>query len=131
MTRRSVDEWIGKTPETAIPPRVKDRLKLAAGNCCEKCRGPLSAQNPPEFDHRISLVNGGENRESNIQVLHRDCHRGKTKQDVAIKSKDARVRGKHFNTAPKKQKIGGWQFEKFKKMPDGRVFNRKTGEQVR
>jgi 5-methylcytosine-specific restriction enzyme A len=124
MTRREVPEWIGRTPETAIPPRVKARVMAKSGDCCEHCGGPFTAVRPPEFDHRLSLVNGGENRESNLQALHRDCHRSKTNADVAMKAKDARVRAKHFGIAAVKQPIGGWAAKRFKKMPDGRVVER-------
>lgn len=124
MTRRELPEWIGKTPDTAIPARVKARIMAAQGDLCALCNQPFTPQNPPEFDHTESLVNGGENREGNLRALHRDCHRAKTNTDVAVKSKDARVRAKHFGLAKKKIPVGGWAAQRFKKMPDGRVVPR-------
>lgn len=103
---RSVPEWIGKTDDTAIPPRVRLRVFDAFGGCCAICKRKLGvAGESPEYDHIQALTNGGENRETNIQPLCKNCHKPKTKQDVAIKSKNARVRAKHIGAAPKKRKM--------------------------
>jgi 5-methylcytosine-specific restriction endonuclease McrA len=104
---RSVSEWIGKTDETPAPPRVKARIVLAQdGLCACGCGVKLGAYaEKTEFDHEVALVNGGENRESNLRALRRSCHGAKSKADVAEKAKVARVRAKHLGIAPKKRKI--------------------------
>lgn len=90
---RAVPEWIGKTDDTAIPPRVKLRVYAKAEGLCARCGVEAWAG---EYDHAISLILGGQNRESNIQLLCVPCHRAKTKLDVKLKSKVARVRKRHL-----------------------------------
>lgn len=121
---REVPEWVGKTDDTAIPPRVRARVVDRAGGCCEECRAEFTPALRPEIDHRVALILGGENRESNLRALCRHCHRPKTNADVAQKAKEARVRAKHLGLAPQKRKVGGWAATKFKRMPDGRVVPR-------
>ena len=91
---RSTDEWRGKTDDTAIPPRVKERVARASGDLCVKCDRKVGEKLRPEFDHVTPLILGGQNRESNIQLLCHECHGAKTKLDVKLKAKVARVRTK-------------------------------------
>ena len=89
---RSVDEWIGKTDDTPAPPRVKERVARKANDCCQKCTRKVGGKLRAEFDHAIPLIVGGSNRETNLQLLCHECHARKTKLDVKIKAKVARVR---------------------------------------
>lgn len=93
---RATEEWIGKTANTKVPTRVEVRVFERAGGRCEECTRKLHAGDPRQIDHRIALINGGENRETNLQLLCGWCHKGKTKQDVAEKSKTAAVKAKHL-----------------------------------
>ena len=102
---RSVPEWIGKTSDSAIPPRVKLRVYEKAEGLCAKCGVEALAG---EYDHAISLVLGGENRESNLQLLCVPCHRAKTKLDVKLKAKVARVRKRHIGIK-KPRTIRAWR----------------------
>jgi 5-methylcytosine-specific restriction protein A len=102
---RSVDEWIGRTDDTAIPPRVKLRIHAKAEGRCAKCG--LEA-NPGQYDHTISLIIGGKNSESNIQLLCVPCHKGKTRLDVKLKAKVARVRMRHAGIK-KPRTIRSWR----------------------
>lgn len=99
---RTTPEWIGDTDNSAIPPRVKVRLFEAAEGRCQNCGVQIRPGNGPEYDHIKALVNGGENKESNLQVLCRACHGAKTKGDVAEKSAVARVKAKHIGAKVKK-----------------------------
>lgn len=131
---RTVPEWIGKSPDTSIPPRVQLRIVDSAGGCCEECARQFTAAMRPEIDHVTALVNGGENRESNLRALCEFCHGNKTALDVAEKSKVARIRKKHLGIGKevrRKMPIGGFAALKFKKMPDGRIVDRKTGAEIR
>lgn len=102
---RSVDEWIGRTDDTAIPPRVKLRVHAKAEGRCAKCG--LEAVSG-QYDHAISLILGGSNRESNIQLLCVPCHKAKTKLDVKLKAKVARVRKRHIGIK-KPRTIRSWR----------------------
>jgi len=93
---RSVEEWIGKTDDEAIPPRVKIRVFDAFDKRCVNCTLPITGKLLPAYDHIVALVNGGPNRESNLQLLCVPCHAVKTKSDVRAKSVTARKRRKHI-----------------------------------
>jgi 5-methylcytosine-specific restriction enzyme A len=95
---RSTPEWIGANDDTAIPARVKLRIHTKAEGKCATCgNAPLFVQ----FDHTIPLILGGENRESNLRILCVPCHKAKTKLDVKLKAKVARVRRRHLGICQK------------------------------
>lgn len=98
---RATDEWIGKTDDTAIPPRVRARVFDAHGGKCHLSGRKIQAGDLWDCDHVVALINGGENRESNLAPALRDKHREKTAEDVQIKSKVARMRAKHLGIFPK------------------------------
>ena len=121
---RTVTEWIGRTDDTPIPPRVKDRIVQAQDGCCAKCAARFGPKIPAEFDHRIALINGGENRESNIWALCPLCHGTKSKRDVAQKSKDARVRQEFVGIKRKKAIIPGSKASPWKRLVGGGTVRR-------
>ena len=122
---RSVPEWVAKRDDDAIPARVKDRVAQKADDACLKCarniRPPLRA----EFDHIIPLILGGEHRETNLQLLCHECHGAKTKLDVKVKAKVARIRQR--NLGIKKPKRGFYDSTKFKMKIGGGLVDRRTG----
>lgn len=93
---RTVEEWIGANDDQAIPARVKIRVFDAFGERCAVCTLQIAGRLRPAYDHAIALINGGENRETNLQLLCVPCHAVKTKTDVAEKSVTARKRAKHL-----------------------------------
>lgn len=95
MTGRSVPEWIGKTPNTPAPPRVRLRVFEAHGGNCYLTGRKIMPGEAWELEHRIALTNGGENRESNLAPALKVAHRAKTDADLKIKSKLQRIAGKH------------------------------------
>lgn len=120
---RTVREWIGKTDDQPVPPRVKLRVFDSTGGICSGCFRKILGGMRWICDHKLALINGGENRESNLQPLCLLCNLSKTAVDVAQKSKTARVRLKHLGVrtrkgrpmpgsrdSPFKAKIGGgWE----------------------
>jgi 5-methylcytosine-specific restriction enzyme A len=119
---RSVPEWIGKTDDSPIPPRVRLRVFDRCGGICHLSGRKIAAGEPWDCDHIIALINGGAHRESNLAPVLVAPHRVKTKEDVALKSKNAKVRKKHLGIKRKgrpmpgskasgiKMKIGGgWE----------------------
>ncbi|TBW33584.1 HNH endonuclease [Siculibacillus lacustris] len=124
MTGRTVPEWSGASPDTAIPARVRVRLFEAAKGLCQSCGVRIRPGNGPEYDHRLALILGGENREGNIDVLCRACHSEKSKADVAAKSKTARIRAKHLGVKTSSRPMPGSKASGFRKRMDGRVERR-------
>jgi 5-methylcytosine-specific restriction protein A len=103
VTERSVKEWIGRSPDSAVPPRVRLRVYLKdAGICQCGCSRRITAGAKWETDHTISLANGGENREANLRTLLYECHKAKTKQDVTLKSKTYARRLKNLGIKKRK-----------------------------
>jgi 5-methylcytosine-specific restriction enzyme A len=91
---RMVSEWIGKTDDHRAPGSVRDRI-LKREPCCHLCSLPIDGTKKWDLDHVVALINGGENRESNLRPAHRKCHVEKTARDVAEKAKVAAIRKKH------------------------------------
>jgi len=109
---RAVDQWIAKNDDAAIPARVKDRIALKAEDYCQSCQrrvgqGGLRA----EFDHVIPLILGGAHAESNLRLLCHECHAAKTRLDVKLKAKVARVRKKNLGFVAPRKKITSRGFD--------------------
>lgn len=94
---REIPEWRGKTDDTPAPDRVKERIARKADDCCPGCTRKIGGKLRAEFDHVIPLILGGENRESNLQLICHECHAGKTKRDVKIKARVAKSRKRQLN----------------------------------
>lgn len=91
---RSVSEWIGDTDDQRAPPRVRQRIFDDCGGKCHIC-GVVIVGKKWALDHVKALINGGENRQSNLKPIHITCHAVKTVADVAEKAKVAAIRQKH------------------------------------
>lgn len=124
MTGRKVPEWVGKTPDTKIPPRVILRVLEAYGGKCAKTGVKIRPGTGWQMDHIIALANGGENRESNLQPLITKAHKEKTSDDVATKAKDRRVKAKHLGISKPKSSLPGSKGSKWKRKVDGTVVPR-------
>jgi len=103
---RKLPEWVGASPDSAVPPRVKQRVFVLHNGRCASCTRRLYYKKW-ECDHIVAIINGGENREKNLQVLCPECHTGKTAGDVAEKVVVSRIKAKHIGV---------------KKKPSGRGF---------
>lgn len=101
---RTLEEWIGATDDQRAPKRVRDRLKQNYPSC-NICNRKIEATERMALDHVKALINGGENRESNLRPVHQNCHVSKTAKDVAEKAKIAAIRQRHHGLvdAPKMQ----------------------------
>lgn len=113
MTGRSVDIWVGKTPDAAIPKRVRLRVFEAHGGKCALSGRKIMPGDAWDLDHRIPLGLGGEHAEHNLQPVLKDPHKAKTACDVAAIRKAERVRAKHLGAWPKpRQRLRGRGFQK-------------------
>ena len=122
---RTTAEWIGKTDDQPPPPRVKIRIFRKHDGICAEC-GLKILGGKWVCDHRIALINGGANREANLQPIHGRCDAVKTPRDVKQKAKNDRVLARHIGVqqqqrrpmpgsrnSPIKMKIGGgWEWRK-------------------
>lgn len=125
MTARSTDEWIGKTPDEAVPKRVRIRVWDRADGYCEICTRKIRVGERWVADHIQALVNGGENREGNLQLICDWCDRKvKTPADVAEKSRTARIRGKHLGIDKPKYRWAHGKDSNTKRKISGEIVDR-------
>lgn len=121
---RSIPEWQGKTPDAAIPPRVRLRVFEAHGGKCAETGRKIMPGDEWDIDHEVALANGGKHCESNLRPVLRFAHREKTRSDVALKAKVDRVKKKHLGIHQPKSKLPGSRGTPFKRKVDGTVIRR-------
>jgi 5-methylcytosine-specific restriction enzyme A len=101
---RAIEEWTGKTDDEKIPDRVRIRVFRRFDGICQ---GPCGQRLKPgrwEVDHTIALCNGGVHAEGNLRPVCNVCHAGKTRDDVAEKSRAERKMKKVWLKKPKREK---------------------------
>lgn len=136
---RSVKEWIGKTDDTPVPPRVRLRVLERYNFRCDgllqggdRCGNNLKGQ-PWTCDHDKALINGGENRESNLHPLgDKCCNPKKNKADVAEKSASYHTRRAHAGI--KRTSRSAFRTNKdgpYRQKMDGTLIERATGRVLR
>lgn len=124
---RSVPEWIGKSDDAKVPPRVRARIFDREGGICHLTGAKIDpVRDAWDLDHKIPLILGGEHCESNLFPALREAHRKKTAMEVKVKSKIARVRKTHLGIKPEK-KTNGFS-KRFSRKFNGDVVDTRTGE---
>jgi 5-methylcytosine-specific restriction protein A len=99
---RSVPEWIGRSDDAPVPPHVRLRVFRNLAGVCGICTTKIRVK-AWVCDHRKALVNGGQNRESNLWPIHVDCDRKvKTPADVAERVVNDRVASRHLGIKKRK-----------------------------
>lgn len=122
---RDVPEWVGSHDDQTLPPRVKVRIFQKFNGRCATCTLQIAGKLRPAYDHIIALTNGGEHKESNVQLLCISCHATKTRIDVAEKSVMYHKKAKNIGIDTKnKRPFPGSRKSKWKKMMNGRVITR-------
>lgn len=117
---RTVPEWIADHDDQAIPRLVKARIWAAANGCCAKTGRKLRAGDAHQFDHIKPLADGGEHRESNLQLLSDDAHKAKTAEEAHDRAKERRIHAKHHGYWPKtKTPIKGRGFQATRRFAPG------------
>ena len=107
--QRAWTEWKGKTPDTAIPDRVRARIVMVFGARCH-LTGKKCDPKDLDLDHVIALADGGEHRESNLRPIYRPAHRKKTGKENSARSKANRVAEKHLGLSESKTPMQGKDF---------------------
>jgi 5-methylcytosine-specific restriction endonuclease McrA len=121
----NLKEWIGKTDDEAIPARVKVRVCDKFNKRCVSCTNLVGGGLPAAYDHIQALVNDGENRESNLQLICVPCHKVKTRADVAEKSRVYRRRATFLGVKAKSSRpMPGSKASGLRKKMDGTVERR-------
>lgn len=105
---REVPEWIGRTPDTPAPPRVRLRVFERYKGICYLSGRKIMPGDKWEIEHPQAIINGGENRESNMAPALVGPHKRKTAQDLAQKAKNDRVRKRHLGIK-KPRTIRAWR----------------------
>ena len=98
---RAVTEWIGKSDDTRAPPRVLLRIFLREGGICKISGRKIAPGERWQADHGVALINGGENRESNLFPVLIEPHKEKTRRDVAEKGRVAARAKSHIGATSK------------------------------
>lgn len=93
---REVAAWIGKTHDTAIPPRVRLRVWDRCAGKCHRCKRKIPVGDAWIIEHLVAIINGGANAEPNLSLTCSWCKPAKDAGDVAIKSRTAAVRAAHI-----------------------------------
>ncbi|MFJ6322313.1 MULTISPECIES: HNH endonuclease [unclassified Rhizobium] len=123
---RSVPEWIGRTddsmPTDACKRRILDRQNWRCAITGVEFRDGVKA----EFDHIRPLWLDGENREDNLQAITEAAHKAKTQTEATVRAKVNRNQIKRI-LGKKKSSLSN---PKYKKLMDGTVVDRRTGEVV-
>jgi len=123
---RSVPERVGKHDDQKVPDRVRIRIFDRENGICHLTGAKIDpVRDAWDLDHRVSLILGGEHRESNLFPALKEPHRKKTAAEVAVKSKIARTRKKHLGIKP--DKAGSFN-HRFKRKMNGDVVDTRTGE---
>lgn len=124
---RSTEEWIGKSDDAKVPPRVRVRIFEREGGVCHLTGRKIDpVRDEWDLDHKLALILGGQHRESNLFPALREHHRKKTAVEMGVKSKIARVKKKHLLGKPKSNGFS----QRFKRRMNGDVIDTRTGEVV-
>lgn len=114
---RALAEWIGKTDDAKVPPRVRLRIFEREGGMCHLSGRKIMPGEPWDLDHKAALINGGQHRETNLFPALRDKHKIKTAADVAEKAKRAAIASRHVGATRPKQAIKSAGFQKKERKP--------------
>lgn len=61
-----------------------------------------------DCDHKIPLIDGGENRETNLQLMFAACHKAKTSAESSQRSEARQHQAKAFARPPSKMRGPGF-----------------------
>lgn len=94
----------------ALTPKRRAELFSKQGGKCQNCKRKIRPGERWDLDHRVALINQGNNDEENLQVLCQNCHAAKTPRDHA---EAATSRRKYIkNTVPSRFRKRGFGFSR-------------------
>jgi 5-methylcytosine-specific restriction endonuclease McrA len=127
VTARERPEWIGARPETMPPRSVFLRLYAKQNGLCACGCGMVMNLNRDRIarDHRIPLRDGGENRESNLQLMLEAHHLTKTAGENVARAEENKWKAKAFpELRERKSSFATNRNGRFKKKLSGEVVPR-------
>ncbi len=113
LTGRAIPEWIGKTPDTPVPERVRLRVFERYSGKCYLSGAKIWPTDAWHVEHIKSLKAGGGNRESNLAPALTMPHKIKTAAERSVTAKVERTRKKHLGITVPKRKIQSRGFQKW------------------
>lgn len=127
---RTVPEWIGRNDDAMPPKSVFDRL-YAKQDGKDALTGIAFAPGDKICrDHTIPLIDGGENRESNLQLITEKQHKLKTAREAMERAKTRAVQHAHrsYVTEPQPGSLPGARIKYSRAR--GVHYDRFTGEVI-
>lgn len=107
---RAVPEWVGKSPDEAIPDRVRLRVLLCWDRQCYLSNQPIKPGSDWHIEHVISLNAGGQHREGNFRPAIIAPHKLKSADERAEAAKIAAKTKAHYGIEPNRPKMQGPKF---------------------
>ena len=102
---RAIPEWVGKTPDTPVPDSVQLRVLLRQSRLDAITGKKIGKGQVTQCDHIKKLKAGGQNRESNLQIIFVDTHKEKTARENTEEAKVRRIQKKELGIVRKSQTI--------------------------
>jgi hypothetical protein len=87
--------------------------EVTTGTCfivCKECGLPIEPEQPIQFDHAHAIIHNGPHEYQNLVPLHVNCHKKKSRRDVAANFKIKRILGETCHGP--KRKIPSRPFQK-------------------
>jgi 5-methylcytosine-specific restriction enzyme A len=113
VDRRSTLEWQGKHPDADPPSYVRLRVFNDKKGKCHMCGHVIRAGEKWICEHVIAIANGGENRETNLDLTCHLCLPKKNKADKDIQTKTENMRKAAFGIKPKSRLRSRSTFQPF------------------
>jgi len=110
---RTVPDWVGRSDDEKIPPRVRLRIFERFGGVCQLSGRKIMPGDEWDLDHIKALWRGGRHSEDNLHPVLREKHREKSAAEQSEQAKADRIRKKHLGIWPESRaKIKSRGFDK-------------------
>lgn len=107
-----------------ITPKRRAEVFRDAGGICHLCSRKIAPGEPWDVEHPRALGLGGADDASNWLPAHKDCHAGKTAQDIRIMRKADRQMKAAAGVKTSRNPLPGSKRSKWKRKMDGTVVER-------
>jgi len=109
---RSVEEWVGRSPNSKVPDRVKLRIWRRENGRCYLTGKKIMPNDSFDYEHKKRIEDGGENRESNIFLALTAPHKRKSAEERAAAKKADDIAKRHIGIKTPKTTLKGRSFPK-------------------